>query len=246
MRRLDTYLAAALCLTSTVAVLSLLRGASRDASFAHVGDADLACAGGVRVDELSAYPGLPGASRGGADGEPELEESLAGQLLVAHPHMDDRYFAGTVIYMIADDEEGSLGVVLNRPANVGAAGAAAAAGAGVTLWDGGPVGRDRVFVLHDDVDDARSVRLGAELAVAADPAVLERALHAGADDGDAAERPNARVFVGYAGWGPGQLDRELAQGAWLVVDAAPGAVLATDVERVTRTAYARALRPHGD
>src|SRR4051812_2260289 len=66
--------------------------------------------------------------------------SLTGKLLVAAPSLDDPYFAGTVIYMLADDDDGSLGVVLNRPR-----GAVVHGGALAHLWDGGPVGRDRVF-----------------------------------------------------------------------------------------------------
>lgn len=157
----------------------------------------------------------------GGDGEAErhdgdgvftygLDPSLAGQVLIAAPHLHDPYFAGTMIYLLADDEGGSLGVVLNRPHH--------ALKPGLTIWDGGPVGRDRVFVLHDDLDDPRSVVVNG-VAVAADPAVLNDVL----DDMGAL---HARIFVGYAGWAPGQLDQELAGGAWIVAEPADGMVLA--------------------
>jgi putative transcriptional regulator len=157
------------------------------------------------------------------DGEPEAgdegldvvnpadpRQSLAGMLLVASPDLDDPYFAGAMIYMLADDKEGSLGVVLNhggrelRP--------------GLRLWDGGPVGRDRVFVLHDDVRDESSVVVNG-VAVAADPSLVNDVL-------EGTGPRNARVFIGYAGWGPGQLADELRAGAWIVAEPSPGMVLA--------------------
>lgn len=145
----------------------------------------------------------------GEDGEAELgQESLAGMVLVAAPALEDAYFGGTMIYLLVDDAEGTLGVVLNRPRDVRS---------GLMVWDGGPVGRDRVFVLHDDLDDPRSVRLG-DVAVAAEPSVLTDVL-------DGVGPASARVFVGYAGWAPGQLTEELASGAWIVAEPAPGLVL---------------------
>lgn len=144
----------------------------------------------------------------GGDGEAELV-SRAGQVLVAAPSLDDPWFAGTNIYLLADDEGGTLGVVLNRPHH--------RIEPGVTLWDGGPVGRDRIFVLHDELDDSRSVVVG-DVAVAGEPSVLHDVL-----DGQGPAR--ARIFVGYAGWGPGQLDREIAAGAWILAEPARGMIL---------------------
>ncbi len=157
-------------------------------------------------------------------------ESLTGKLLVAAPDMQDPYFAGTVIYMLADDDDGSLGVVLNR-----ARGAVVHGGALAHLWDGGPVGRDRVFVLHDDLRSRGSVVING-VAVAADPAILDQVM-----EGNGPE--HARVFVGYAGWGPGQLDHELESGAWLVADAHAPLVLTDDTNALTRDAYLHAQRP---
>lgn len=175
---------------------------------------------GVVADDASAVDdSLP-------DGDDEGRISLEGKLLVAAPGLDDPYFAGSVIYMLADDEQGALGVVLNR---------ARGTVHGIDLWDGGPVGRDRVFVLHDDLDSDASIVVNG-IAVAADPSVLDDVI-----DGKGPLR--SRIFVGYAGWGPGQLDGELQEGAWLVADADPMMVLSDDVGVTTAKAYARAQRP---
>jgi putative transcriptional regulator len=163
---LQTTLATALCLSSTLAVLMVLRAEER---------------------------ALPDSSA------VEVQSSLAGRLLVASPDLNDPYFAGTVIYMLAHDDNGALGVVLNRRRDHEEP-------QGVTLWDGGPVGRNRVFVLHDDVTARGSVQID-DVAVATDPAILDE-LFAGRGPA------HARVFVGYAGWGPGQLEGEIADGAW--------------------------------
>lgn len=140
---------------------------------------------------------------GELEGEPLF---LAGDVLFAAPGLEDRYFAGTAIYLVAHDESGAFGVVLNRPRD--------RSNLEVPLFEGGPVGRDRVVVLHDDA--SRGVEVEPGIYAAADPSLIEDVIH-----GDAF----GKVFVGYAGWGPGQLERELAEGAWLVSEATGVTVL---------------------
>lgn len=225
MRTLQSYLAITLCLTSTMAVLAVLRGFDRAAEpDVALGDANATgCA--IGADNWT-----------GDDGRAVREDvveraSLAGRVLVASRDMDDAYFADTVIYMLADDESGSLGVVLNRardheePA--------------VTLNDGGPVGRDRVFILHEDVLDRLSVRIGA-VAVASDSELLDEFFdHRGRFATSEEHRAlRARAFLGYAGWGPGQLDNEMARGAWHVRDLPANVVLSPNHLAITQAAYA--------
>lgn len=156
-------------------------------------------------DELVAETLL--ADDEGEDGEAEGDgASLAGDVLFAAPALDDPYFGGTAIYLVAHDESGALGVVLNRPRDLG--------GNEAPIFEGGPVGRDRVVVLHDDA--ARGVEVEPGIYAAADPSIIEAVIH-----GDTL----GKVFVGYAGWGPGQLERELSEGAWLVSDATAVTVL---------------------
>lgn len=211
MRTASIALTSILCVSATAAVYGFLLRSQELEDEALLADLN---APDVEVDVATA----PG-------------ESLTGKLLVASPSMADPYFAGTVIFMLADDEGGSLGVVLNRPR-----GAVIHGGALAHLWDGGPVGRERVFVLHDDLHAKGSVVING-VGVAAEPSILDDVM-----EGNGPER--ARVFVGYAGWGPGQLDRELSQGAWLVADADAHLVLSDDTNATTRDAYLHAHRPN--
>ena len=211
MRATSIVLTSVLCISAAVAVQGfLIRSQEMDDEEA--------------LADLDAPDGAIDVDVGVAHG------SLTGKLLIAAPHLDDPYFSGTVIYMLADDDDGSLGVVLNRPR-----GAVVHGGALAHLWDGGPVGRDRVFVLHDDLTSSGSVVING-VAVAAEPAILDDVM-----EGKGPE--HARVFVGYAGWGPGQLDHELEEGAWLVADADSKLVLSDDTNALMRDAYARATRP---
>lgn len=183
MRVEHTVLVSLLCASSAVFVTGYVTAPFHDVAWSH------ACAG--------------------EDGEAETGfETLAGQVLVAAPGLRDPVFADTMIYLLADDAQGTLGVVLNRPRDVRP---------DLVVWDGGPVGRDRVFVLHDDLADPRSVVVGS-VAVATEPSVLVDLL-------DGSGPTHARVFVGSAGWGPGQLARELEAGAWVVAEPGPGMVL---------------------
>jgi putative transcriptional regulator len=226
MRTLQSYLAITLCLTSTMAVLAVLRSsttAEPELSLVSPSYPSEATGCAVGADNWVADDR---ADRGRVD---VIERaSLAGRVLVASPDMNDPYFAGTVIYMLADDESGSFGVVLNRARDHEEP--------GVTLNDGGPVGRDRVFMLHDDVLERGSVRIG-DVAVAADSELLDEHFN-GRGRFASRDGAKARVFVGYAGWGPGQLDSELLHGAWRVRDLSSRVLLSPNHSAITQAAYA--------
>ena len=165
---------------------------------------------------------------------------LAGRLLVATERMGDPRFARTVIFMALHDADGALGLVVNRPIGDITFKAlfeelrldpAPAEGSGtLRAFYGGPVDPARGFVLHSrDVMLDESLVAG-ELAVTTEPAML-RALaeHAG---------PERSLFaLGYAGWGAGQLESEMARGDWIVVPADSALVFADD----PATTWARAI-----
>lgn len=143
------------------------------------------------------------------------------QLLVAMPGMVGGSLADTVIYICEHNDQGALGVVINRPTDL-------------TLGDllqridlelsleigerqesavhfGGPVQTDRGFVLHTPIGDyGSSIALG-EVALTTSRDVLQE-VAAGAGP------EQILVTLGYAGWGAGQLEEEMASGAWLHVD----------------------------
>jgi putative transcriptional regulator len=151
--------------------------------------------------------------------------SLAPTLLVSMPQMLDPNFARTVVLLCEHSADGAFGLVVNRPTDTLAASAVnleppPAVDGGARLWAGGPVEPQRGWILMPDAPPeggALEVSNGVFLSTA-----LE-ALRAVIEGGDG----RSRVLTGYAGWGPGQLDEELAQSAWLTADISPALVFDT-------------------
>ena len=152
-------------------------------------------------------------------------ESLQGHLLIAGPGLIDPNFWRAVVLVGEHSEEGALGVVLNRSSETSVEEAVPelallAQGMGV-VHVGGPVQPSAVVVLADFVepDDADTLVLDS---VGFLPSEVE--------PGSLGELRRARVYVGYAGWGPGQLDDELEEGSWIVEPALPEDVFTDDPE----------------
>jgi putative transcriptional regulator len=166
--------------------------------------------------------------------------SLTGRLLVATPALADPNFDRSVVLLLDHDDEGSLGVVLNRPTLVGVGDVlepwAGLAGRPQVVFQGGPVSLDSALALAVVPGEAGS----------ADPLGWRRVHGAiGLVDLEAppellaAELGSLRIFAGYAGWAPGQLEDELADGAWYVVESEPGDVFSPDPERLWRAVLRR-------
>jgi putative transcriptional regulator len=141
-----------------------------------------------------------------------VHESLRGHLLIAAPSLFD-YFRRSVVLLIEHNDEGAMGVVLNRATEATVAEAVPAlaevAGDEEPVRFGGPVSPEAVVALgeFDDPDEAGTAVVG-NLGTL-DPDRLE------------ASPRRLRVYAGYAGWGPDQLDAEIEQGAWIVEPASP-------------------------
>jgi putative transcriptional regulator len=139
-------------------------------------------------------------------------DSLRGKLLIATPSLVDPNFSRTVVLVAAHDEDGALGLVLNRPSELMVADTvehlAGVCGAHERLHLGGPVQPGAVIVLAEFEDHARAALIiDGDLGlpnVEAGPETL------------AEDVRRARCFAGHSGWGPGQLDAELEQEAWFV------------------------------
>jgi putative transcriptional regulator len=143
--------------------------------------------------------------------------SLRGRLVVATPALGDSNFAHTVVYLIEHGAEGAMGVVLNRPSEVEVADAlpqwdVLAARPGVVFL-GGPVQPEAVVALgRGDAASEQVQPVEGTVGIVdlrADPLTL------------IGEVSGLRLFAGYAGWGEGQLEAEIAEGGWFVVDAEP-------------------------
>lgn len=143
--------------------------------------------------------------------------SLAPTLLLSMPQLVDPSFARSVVLLCEHAREGAFGLVVNRPSDISAAEAVQLEPAvempnDLPLLIGGPVEPQRGWILTAQAPADVDYRdLGAGLYLSASPLLLRRVL---------TTRPLPRrtiVLAGYAGWGPGQLDQELAQSAWLIL-----------------------------
>jgi putative transcriptional regulator len=143
-------------------------------------------------------------------------DSLAGQLLIASPGLLDPNFDRTVVLVTEHGEEGSAGLVLNRPSPAAVAEVVPQleplVDDGEQVWLGGPVQPNAVLVLGEfpDPDDAAVPLFGA----LGFPSLDE-------PDEVVPVTTRRRVFAGYAGWGAGQLEDELAREDWIVEPALP-------------------------
>lgn len=143
--------------------------------------------------------------------------TLRGQLLVAGPTLLDANFARTVVLVVEHGEEGAMGLVLNRPSPIPAEQAIPELGEALEpeerLWVGGPVQSTSVVVLADFTgSELDAMLVQGDLGLVLPGTDLD-------EIGTAVRR--ARPFLGYAGWGPGQLDSELERDDWIVAEMRP-------------------------
>lgn len=155
--------------------------------------------------------------------------NLTGKLLISTPAMGDPRFSYSVVYLCTHAPEGAFGLVLNRPvAGLRLASVLEQLGIGCTaplpekpVLAGGPVEPERGFVLFrdDEGDTPDSEALAGGLSLTASPALLA-AIARGEGPSD------WLLALGYAGWGPGQLEAEIAQNGWLTCDAEDALIFA--------------------
>jgi putative transcriptional regulator len=162
-------------------------------------------------------------------------ESLRGKLLIASPSLVDPNFHRTVVLLTEHTDEGAMGVVLNRPSETTVKEAVPElveiAGLDEPVFVGGPVQSLAIVVLAEFSDPGAAAALvvgdvglvSAETETEALPAAVRR----------------ARVYAGYAGWGPSQLELELAEMSWIVEAPLPGELFADDPEALWSAVLAR-------
>jgi putative transcriptional regulator len=160
--------------------------------------------------------------------------SLAGQLLVATDAMGDPRFRHSVILMAKHDKNGALGVAVNRPIEqmpmaklMGLLGQDAAGIAGtVTVYSGGPVEPNVGFVVHSgEYRVEGTIDIDGRVALTTNPAALR-------DIGHGKGPKQSLIAFGYAGWGPHQLENEIAQHAWFTVPEEPRVVFDMDRDKL--------------
>lgn len=160
-------------------------------------------------------------------------ESLENHLLIAMPSLGDSYFGKTVTYICEHNDEGAMGLVINVPVNI-------------TLNEllsqideeleenpkleqlvlaGGPVSQQRGFVLHSPQGGWNSsLSLSDEIMITTSKDIL---MALGTDKAP----DNFMVTLGYSGWGPGQLEQEIQQNSWLIIDSDNDILFNTPIEQ---------------
>jgi putative transcriptional regulator len=152
---------------------------------------------------------------------------LTGHLLLSNASLFDPNFRRTVVLIGHHDEDGAVGVVLNRPLGVRVEEAvpplADLVTAGDELFEGGPVQPEAAVVIAEFLDPSiASVVAFGSVGFLPDEV----------DDGERAAIVRARIFAGYSGWGPGQLEAELAEDAWLLTPATEADVFTDEPARL--------------
>lgn len=167
-----------------------------------------------------------------------MEDSLTGRLLVATPSLEDPNFDRTVVLVLQHDEEdGAMGLVLNRPSGLPLDEELRAWSTLATppgeVFIGGPVQPEAALALG-------WMPTGGQVPVGVQP-ILDQVgvvdLRRSPDD--LPQLLAVRVFAGYAGWGVGQLESEIAQGAWFTLDADPWDPATADPDNLWRDVFRR-------
>lgn len=147
--------------------------------------------------------------------------NLTNHFLIAMPSMADPRFAGSLTYIAEHNDQGALGVIINRPIEMTLdtlferveVPMENQIAAGLPVYFGGPVQSDRGFVLHHPAGEWHStLRVSDNIALTSSRDILQAI-------GARGEPGKVLVALGYAGWNPGQLEQELADNAWLTVEA---------------------------
>ncbi|GMG85913.1 YqgE/AlgH family protein [Biformimicrobium ophioploci] len=166
--------------------------------------------------------------------------NLRGQFLLAMPAMEDPNFRQSVTFVCDHSEDGAMGIVVNLPTNVTWRDIfqqldlqdASQRGEEIVMA-GGPVGTERGFVLHGTgMKFDSTLEVSSEISLTASKDILE-SLAAGRGPDD------VLVALGYAGWGPGQLEAEIRENSWLTLPAEPEILFATPTEKRLEAAASR-------
>lgn len=159
-----------------------------------------------------------------------LDMDLTGQVLIAMPGMGDARFGHSVVFMCAHSAEGAMGLIINKPTSdlqlsnlleqLSIEGGSK--NGDLPVYFGGPVEHGRGFVLHETgyQSSISTLEVNSDFAMTATMDILE-------DMAEGRGPSKSIVALGYAGWGPGQLEGEIAENGWLVCDASRALIFET-------------------
>lgn len=166
-----------------------------------------------------------------------IENSLAPTLLLAMPQMTDPNFARTVVLLCRHEAVGAMGLVMNRPTDALVSSVVELdppieAKSGMVVWSGGPVDQSRGWLLLGyDPAATDAIRIAPGLYLSASLDLLRDLMQA-----DNSHADSARFFLGYSGWGEGQLESELAASVWLTTEVTNDLIFRTTPEKMWDTA----------
>lgn len=159
-------------------------------------------------------------------------QSLSHHFLLATPALAGSYFAESVIYLCRHDDAGAMGLIINRPARTNARAIARAIDIspppdilGIVALEGGPVSPEQGFILHSDdllFESSQPTAPGVVLSTSKDALIAAFSTEAPA---------HTSVHLGYSGWGPGQLEQELDENAWLAAPASRSILFECPIDR---------------
>ncbi len=166
-----------------------------------------------------------------------------GTFLVARRTLKDPYFGESVVYLFEHDEDGSLGLIVNRASDIDLSEALPdiedSQAEAHSVYYGGPVGLQRIMMLMRNSSASIGMAFVADdIYISADRRVLDAVLESKKTASD------VRFYLGHSGWGSGQLDFELKRGSWHVVKADPDEVFTADTETLWQRMIER-LEPEG-
>ena len=159
---------------------------------------------------------------------------LENQFLIAMPRMEDSYFANTVTYLWKHNDDGALGIVINKPLEASIAdifdeleiqcSIKQGAFCEELVLAGGPVERDKGFIIHDASKNwESSIAVTDEISICTSKSILEDIANGNGPE-------NYLIALGCAGWEAGQLEHEIITNTWLTVPADPALIFSCDYE----------------
>lgn len=179
----------------------------------------------------------------------DYSKSLEKHLLVSETELADPDFVRSLVLMLSHNEEGAFGLIVNQKTEVTISkvieGFEGSPAGDIPLYLGGPVEQTFVFTLHSGLPDGQKSQLAREIVpnmfFEPDFNLVRNYLLETWPGTHIEERPVIRIYAGYSGWAPGQVENELRQASWIVIPATAGITFAPNPE----DAYLDALRKKG-
>lgn len=180
--------------------------------------------------------------------ETSRPQSLSGYLLISDTEMLDPNFYRTVVYILQHDEQGALGLIINRPSatsltDITTEELSDSPFSEHTVYIGGPVDQNYLFALHtglqNNLKSPNAIEAIQGIVFEPDFNLLRNYFAERSDMGSFPAETDIRFFAGYAGWAGGQLEEELHRNDWIILKASGELVFGTDAEHVWNTSLYR-------